>query len=81
MPIHIYYWRVSNIVPPNVLYTAIFSYTILASRRDDPQNLEEVRLSAAWWLARSSVVDKQLPPRIPDFVSSLRPSRDRCRPC
>ncbi len=42
--IHIYYWKVANVVLPNCVLEALFSYTILAERRDQIQTQETVKL-------------------------------------
>ena len=43
-PIHIYYWKVGNIVLPDRVYEAVFSYTILAEAMDDQETQEMVEL-------------------------------------
>jgi hypothetical protein len=42
--IHIYYWKVANAVPPNVVREAIFSYTVLAAQMQDSETQRTVRL-------------------------------------
>ena len=42
--IYIYYWKVANVLQPNRVLEAVFSYTILAARRDDSETQEEVEL-------------------------------------
>jgi hypothetical protein len=42
--LHIYNWQVANVVPPNRIFQAIFSYTILAERREEIETQETVRL-------------------------------------
>lgn len=42
--LHIYNWQVANIVPPDRVFQAVFSYTILAERRDEIETQETVRL-------------------------------------
>ena len=44
VPIHLYYWRVANAVPPNLVQEAVFSYTTLADRRGDQSTREMVDL-------------------------------------
>jgi hypothetical protein len=42
--IHLFYWKVANIVPPDLVREALFSYTILAERQhwDDLQQTVEL---------------------------------------
>jgi hypothetical protein len=42
--LHIYYWAVGNVVKPGRVFEAVFSYTILAERRDDTETQEMVEL-------------------------------------
>jgi hypothetical protein len=42
--IHIYNWKVANVVLPNRIFEAVFSYTILAERRTDQESQETVQL-------------------------------------
>ncbi|MBI3405316.1 MAG: hypothetical protein HY046_07630 [Acidobacteria bacterium] len=42
--IHIYYWYVSNVVPPRIYRRAVFSYTILSEYKECKENLEMVSL-------------------------------------
>ncbi len=42
--IHIYYWKVANVVLPDRVLQAVFSYTILAERRDEIETQETVKL-------------------------------------
>lgn len=42
--IYIYYWKVANVVHPNHVLEAVFSYTIRAERRDQSETREEVEL-------------------------------------
>jgi hypothetical protein len=42
--IHLYYWMVGNVVPPNLVREAVFSYTVLLDRVDDVGTKEMVRL-------------------------------------
>jgi hypothetical protein len=42
--IHLYYWKVANIVTPDLVRIAVFSYTILRARMNNEGNLEVVKL-------------------------------------
>ena len=42
--IYIYYWKVANVVLPGRVFQALFSYTILAERRDERETQEMVEL-------------------------------------
>jgi hypothetical protein len=42
--IHIYYWKVANVVLPDRVLEAVFSYTILAERREESETQELVEL-------------------------------------
>jgi hypothetical protein len=42
--IHIYYWKVANVVLPNRVLEAVFSYTILAEKRNEMETHETVKL-------------------------------------
>jgi hypothetical protein len=42
--IHIYYWKVANVVLPDRVFEAVFSYTILAERREEIETQETVKL-------------------------------------
>ena len=42
--IHVYYWTVANVVLPNRVLEAAFSYTILAERRDEIETQKTVKL-------------------------------------
>ena len=42
--IYIYYWKLANVVQPDRVLEAVFSYTILAERRDQSETQEEVEL-------------------------------------
>ena len=44
--IHQYYWMVANIVPPDWIYEAVFSYTILGERINEEENKHTVKISA-----------------------------------
>ena len=41
--IHLYYWNVANVVPPDLVREAVFSYTILRDRMDDEETKQAVR--------------------------------------
>jgi hypothetical protein len=43
-PLTIYYWQIANVVPPNHLRMAIFSYTVLTELADDDDVAAEVAL-------------------------------------
>lgn len=42
--IHMYYWKVGNIVLPDRVYEAVFSYTVLADKMDDAETQQTVEL-------------------------------------
>lgn len=42
--IHIYYWKVANVVLPDRVLEAVFSYTILAERQEETETQETVEL-------------------------------------
>jgi len=42
--IYIYNWQVANVVLPSRIFQAVFSYTILAERREEKQTQETVAL-------------------------------------
>ena len=42
--IHLYYWRVGNVVPPDQICEAVFSYTVLSERVRDVKTIQMVRL-------------------------------------
>ena len=42
--LHIYFWAVGNAVPPNRVFQAVFSYTILAEKIDDRETQQTVEL-------------------------------------
>jgi hypothetical protein len=42
--IYLYYWKVANVVPPDRVLEAVFSYTILAERREDTETQDTVEL-------------------------------------
>jgi hypothetical protein len=42
--IYIYNWQVANVVLPNRIFQAVFSYTILAERREEKETQETVEL-------------------------------------
>jgi hypothetical protein len=42
--IHLYYWMVANIVPPDSIYEAVFSYTVLLDRLHEVETREMVEL-------------------------------------
>ena len=42
--IHIYYWMVANVVPPDLIREAIFSYTVLLDRIDEKNTKQMVTL-------------------------------------
>ncbi len=44
VPIHIYYWKVANAVPPDLIREAVFSFTILATLVDDDETRRSVEL-------------------------------------
>jgi len=44
--IHLYYWFVANIVEPDLVREAVFSYTVLADRVNDPETKKMVDLIA-----------------------------------
>ncbi len=44
VPIYLYYWLVANMVPPDLVREAIFSYTVLRSRKDEEDTKETVEL-------------------------------------
>lgn len=43
-PLHIYYWFVAGVVPPDIIREAVFSYTVLADRAQDPETGSDVRI-------------------------------------
>jgi hypothetical protein len=43
-PIHLYYWRVGNVIPPDEICEAIFSYTVLSERVRDLKTIRTVQL-------------------------------------
>ena len=43
-PIHLYYWKVANALPPDIFREAIFSYTVLASQVGLPETERTVKL-------------------------------------
>jgi hypothetical protein len=42
--IHLYYWKVGNVVPPDLVQEALFSFTILSDRQGDKEVQETVAL-------------------------------------
>jgi hypothetical protein len=42
--IRLYYWKVANIVPPDFVYEAVFSYTVLLDRVKDEETALTVKL-------------------------------------
>jgi hypothetical protein len=42
--IHLYYWMVANVVPPDLIREAVFSYTVLLDRINDDETQQAVRL-------------------------------------
>jgi hypothetical protein len=42
--IHIYYWKVFNVVAPNFVYEEVFSYTVRAGRTNDEDNRKLVKI-------------------------------------
>lgn len=42
--LHIYYWEISHCAPPQKLYIAVFSWTILEFQSADMQFLEEINM-------------------------------------
>jgi hypothetical protein len=42
--IHLYYWIVANVVEPNLIREAVFSYTVLHERINDEDTVRIVRL-------------------------------------
>jgi hypothetical protein len=42
--IHLYYWMVANVVLPNSIYEAVFSYTVLLDRLHDKETQQMVKL-------------------------------------
>ena len=42
--LHIYYWQVANVVFPNRIFQAVFSYTILAERSEEKETQKTVEL-------------------------------------
>lgn len=42
--IHLYYWIVANVVEPNLVREAVFSYTILSERVNDEETASTLRL-------------------------------------
>ena len=42
--IHLYYWSVGNIIPPDVMCEALFSYTVLSERVRDVKTIHIVKL-------------------------------------
>ena len=60
LPIHLYFWHVANVALPDQIQEAVFSYTILRDRRDEPETVETVKLverlvSAASFSRRQSI--------------------------
>ena len=41
---HVYYWKVGNVVPPEIVRVAIFSYTILSARLQNAETKKTVSL-------------------------------------
>ena len=46
VPIHLYCWKVANIVQPNLVREAVFSYTVLSERDSDEETKKVVGLLA-----------------------------------
>lgn len=44
VPIHLYYWKVANVVPPDLIRKAVFSYTVLSGETDREETKEMVNL-------------------------------------
>jgi hypothetical protein len=44
VPIHLYYWKVANVVPPDLIREAVFSYTVLSDCTDREETKEMVDL-------------------------------------
>jgi|SRR5579864_8759190 len=42
--IHLYYWMVANVVPPDLVREAVFSYTVRQDRIDEEETKQMVRL-------------------------------------
>ncbi|HTA59885.1 MAG TPA: hypothetical protein VK805_17115 [Candidatus Baltobacteraceae bacterium] len=42
--IHVYHWCVANTVPPNFVMEAVFTYSILDTRKAEPETIETVEL-------------------------------------
>jgi hypothetical protein len=42
--IYIYYWQVANAVQPNRVFQAVFSYTVLADKCEEPETQKSVEL-------------------------------------
>jgi len=42
--IHLYYWIVANVVEPNLVREAVFSYTVLSERVNDKDTVHMLRL-------------------------------------
>lgn len=42
--IHIYYWKVANVVLPDRVLEAVFSFTILAEKKEETESRETVKL-------------------------------------
>lgn len=42
--IHLYYWIVANVVEPNLVREAVFSYTVLSERLNDEETATTLRL-------------------------------------
>ena len=43
-PIHLFYWMVANVVPPDMLREAVFSYTVLLDRMNDENTKATVKV-------------------------------------
>jgi len=42
--LYLYRWRVANVVQPNIVQTALFSFTVLRGRMSEPETIEMVKL-------------------------------------
>jgi hypothetical protein len=42
--LHLYYWKVANVVQPDLFCEAVFSYTMLSERKDDEETKRMVSL-------------------------------------
>ena len=41
--IHLYYWKVANVVPPDLIREAVFSYTVLRERTNEEETIQVVK--------------------------------------